>query len=106
VASVVGGEEEEASWRLGSHAPEVARGERAWRREASRRWQLEDQRWKTKKVWASWARWAAMPGLAGSIKKAEALLGRCGMGRGKEAGCIVNWAKSDFLLVRENEKCF
>jgi hypothetical protein len=29
VASVAGGEEDEALWRLGSHAPEVARGERA-----------------------------------------------------------------------------
>jgi hypothetical protein len=26
VASVAGGEEEEALWQLGSHAPEVARG--------------------------------------------------------------------------------
>jgi hypothetical protein len=45
--------------------------------------------------------WASMghatmkpPGLSWSIKKAEALLGRCGMGRGKEAGCTTSWAKS------------
>jgi hypothetical protein len=32
---------EEASWRLGSHVPEVVRGGRAWRREAGqRRWLL------------------------------------------------------------------
>jgi hypothetical protein len=97
VVSVVGGEEE-ALWRLGSHALEVARRERAW--------QLANRRWKTKGVWASWARWAASPGLAGSIKKAEALLGRRGMGRGKEAGCIADWAESDFGLPRENENVF
>jgi hypothetical protein len=44
--------------------------------------------------------------LAGSIKKAESLLGRCGMGRGKDAGCIVDWVESDFGLPRENENVF
>jgi hypothetical protein len=34
----------------------------------------------------SWAKWAASPGLARSIKKAEALLGRRGLGRGKGVG--------------------
>jgi hypothetical protein len=34
------------------------------------------------------------PRLAGSIKKAEALLGQRGMGRGKEAGCTTPWAES------------
>jgi hypothetical protein len=29
-APVARGEEEETSWHLGSHAPEVARGEQAW----------------------------------------------------------------------------
>jgi hypothetical protein len=38
----------------------------------------------------SWARWAASPGLAGSIKKAEALLGRRGLGRGKEVGYVAD----------------
>jgi hypothetical protein len=89
VASVAGGEEE-----------------RAWRREAGRRRQLADRRWKMKEVWASRARWAASPGLAGSIKKAEALLGQRGMGRGKEAGYITDWAESDFGLPRENENVF
>jgi hypothetical protein len=84
----------------------VARGERAWQHEADQRRQLIDWRWKTKEVWASWARWAALPQLAGSIKKVEALLGRRGMGRGKEAGYIADWAESDFGLPRENEKCF
>jgi hypothetical protein len=36
-APVAGGEVEEASWCLSSHVPEVARGGRAWRREAGRR---------------------------------------------------------------------
>jgi hypothetical protein len=84
----------------------VARGERAWWREAGRRRQLTDQRWKMKEVWASYARWASSPRLAGSIKKAEALLGRRGIGRGKEAGCIADWAKSDFGLPKENENVF
>jgi hypothetical protein len=37
-APILGGEVEEASWCLGSHVPEVARGGggRAWRREAGR----------------------------------------------------------------------
>jgi hypothetical protein len=42
------------------------------------------------------AQWAEMgqkdgsPGLAGSMKKAEALLGRRGMGRGKEVGYVAD----------------
>jgi hypothetical protein len=40
-APVARGEEEETSWHLGSHAPEVARGEQAWWHEASwRQWLL------------------------------------------------------------------
>jgi hypothetical protein len=96
VASVVGGEEEEASWRLGSHVLEVARGERSWR-------QLTDRRWKMKEVWA---RWAASPGLAGSIKKAEALLGRHGMGRGKEAGCITDSAETILGCLEKMKNVF
>jgi hypothetical protein len=46
-------------------------------------------------AWAGWVN-----------KKAEALLGRRGMGRGKEAGCIADWAESDFGLPRENENVF
>jgi hypothetical protein len=43
-APVVGGDVEEASRRLGSHVPEVARGGGAWRREAGRwRWLLPAQ---------------------------------------------------------------
>jgi hypothetical protein len=40
-APVAGGEVVEASWHLGSHVPEVARGGGAWQREAGRRrWML------------------------------------------------------------------
>jgi hypothetical protein len=43
-APVAGGEEEEESWHLGSHVPEVARGERAWRCEVGQRqWLLLTQ---------------------------------------------------------------
>jgi hypothetical protein len=36
VVPVAGGEVEEASWRLGSHVLEVARGGRVWWHEAGR----------------------------------------------------------------------
>jgi hypothetical protein len=86
VASVAGGEEEEALWPLGSHAPEVTRGEQAWRREAGRRRQLADRRWKMKEVWASTARWATSPRLAGSIKKGRSLAGPAWYGERKGGG--------------------
>jgi hypothetical protein len=41
------------------------------------------------------------PRLAGSVKKAEVLLGRCGMGRGKEAGCTTPWAERR-IRTRDN----
>jgi hypothetical protein len=37
-------------------------------------------------------------GLAGSSKKAEALLGRRGLGRGNEVGYFADWAENDFGL--------
>jgi hypothetical protein len=40
VAPVAGGEVEEASWRLGSHVPRVARGGWAWQSEVGRQWWL------------------------------------------------------------------
>jgi hypothetical protein len=41
------------------------------------------------------------PRLAGSIKKAEALPSRRGMGRGKETGCTTPWAESR-IRTRDN----
>jgi hypothetical protein len=66
----------ERRWRLRGRSGEAAQ---------QRRGRGSGPSWRGRRLGTCWA---------GSIKKAEALLGRRGMGRGKEAGCTTPWAKS------------
>jgi hypothetical protein len=69
---IVGGEVKEASWCLGSHVLEVAKGGGAWRREAGRRrWLLLAQggRCPTRPVLGHKARWAVF--FAGLARQGE-----------------------------------